>query len=76
MPVAAPSHPSPRPSASSRMDKDKIEDRKRPSGASDDGAPPRKKMAVNGGGVKDEHDNQAEEVWIEVSLGAFRRGLS
>lgn len=54
------------------MDKDKIEDRKRPSGASDDGAPPRKKMAVNGGVVKDEHDNQAEEVWIEVSLRAFR----
>ena len=55
------------------MDKDnKIEDRKRPSGASDDGAPPRKKMAVNGGVAKDEHDNQAEEVWIEVSLRASR----
>ena len=70
MPVATPSRPSPRPSASSKMDKDKIEDRKRPSGASDDGAPPRKKMAVNGGVAKDEHDNQAEEVWIEVSSSA------
>lgn len=72
MPVATPSHPSPRPSASSKMDKVKVEDRKRSSGASDDGAPPRKKMAINGGVAKDEHDNQAEEVWVEVRLHPLR----
>jgi len=49
------------------MDKDKIEDRKRPAGTSDDGAPPRKKLAVNGGVAKDDYEGQPEEVWIEVS---------
>ncbi|SPO04548.1 probable E3 ubiquitin-protein ligase BRE1 [Cephalotrichum gorgonifer] len=58
------------------MDKDKIEDRKRPSGASDDGAPPRKKVAINGGVAKDEHDNQPEEVWVEnYTRGAIYRRM-
>ncbi|KEZ45411.1 hypothetical protein SAPIO_CDS1705 [Scedosporium apiospermum] len=48
------------------MDKDKIEDRKRPAGTSDDGAPPRKKLAVNGGVAKDDYEGQPEEVWIEL----------
>jgi hypothetical protein len=65
MPVAtAPS--TPRPSTISKMDRDKIEDRKRPAGGGEDGAPPRKKLAVNGGHAKDDYENQPEEKWIEV----------
>lgn len=67
MPVATSHKSSLRTSASSKMDKDKIEDRKRPAGTSDDGAPPRKKLAVNGGVAKDDYEGQPEEVWIEVS---------
>ncbi|CAI4217585.1 unnamed protein product [Parascedosporium putredinis] len=42
MPVATTLNSSLRASASSKMDKEKVEDRKRPAGANDDGAPPRK----------------------------------
>ncbi|PKS10154.1 hypothetical protein jhhlp_001904 [Lomentospora prolificans] len=77
MPVTTTQNSSLRTSASSKMDKDKIEDRKRPAGTSDDGAPPRKKLAVNGGVTKDDHDGQSEEVWIEkFAKGAIYRRMN
>lgn len=64
MPIATTPSVVPRPATFAKM-----EDRKRPaSGAVDDGAPPSKRQAVNGGSKsKDDSGDMKEEAWIEVS---------
>ena len=73
MPIATSPSALPRPATLVKM-----EDRKRPaSNAVDDGAPPTKRQAVNGGGKsRDDAGDMKEESWIEVSLVTVPRSTS